>query len=331
MNRFFQSAAVLPLLAFGAAAQDTAQLDAVKKKMAEDTIVRMNVVGAVKGPLVKGMPYSADEITEVDQTLADGTRIHRETKVSVYRDTEGRTRRESPDSVTISDPVAGTTYVINPKTNTVRKLEMSNTMIYRTMKGAPGAAGLAAGASEDGKPTTFSLRTSGDGQANIEINGKQLDPKAVAELIAKAKAEGAAEFKSGEVVVVNPRAGTVLSGDAAMTGPMLQKFAWAGQTKGTAESLGTKSIEGVIAQGTRNVETIETGAIGNDRPIEIVNEHWYSDELGMMVYSKRSDPRTGDETFRVTNIQRGDPPASLFQPPPDARGNANAGSAERKM
>ena len=35
----------------------------------------------------------------------------------------------------------------------------------------------------------------------------------------------------------------------------------------------------------------------------------------MMVYSKRSDPRTGDETFRVTNIRRGDPPAYLFQAP----------------
>jgi len=91
MNRFVQSAAVLPLLAFGAAAQDTPQrLDTLKKKMVEEGMVRMNMVGAVKGPLVKGMPYSADEITESNQVLADGTRIHRETKVAVYRDSEGR-------------------------------------------------------------------------------------------------------------------------------------------------------------------------------------------------------------------------------------------------
>ena len=316
MNRLMQSAAVIPLLAFGAAAQDTAQLDAAKKKMMEESIVRMNMVGAVKGPLVKGKPYSADEITETDQTLADGTRIHRETKVSVYRDSEGRMRRETPDSVTISDPVAGATYVINPKTNTVRKLEMSNTMIYRTMPSGPATA---AGAAE-GAATTFSLRTSGDGQANIEINGQPLDPKAVAELIAKAKAEGGAQVKTGQVVMVRRGQAGVIMG-----APKIQEFSWTG--KGKDEALGKKNFDGVIADGTRNVATIETGAIGNDRPIEIVDEHWYSDELGMTVYTKHSDPRSGDEIFRLTNIQRGDPPAYLFQPPPDAKVNSN----ERKM
>src|SRR5689334_15299305 len=122
-----QSAAVLPLLALGAAAQDTMQLDA--KKRLDEAIVKMNVVGSIKGPLVKGLPYSADEITESTQVLADGTRIHRETKVTVYRDTEGRTRRETPDSITISDPVAGSSYVINPKTNSVRKMQMANNFI----------------------------------------------------------------------------------------------------------------------------------------------------------------------------------------------------------
>ena len=92
------------------------------------------------------------------------------------------------------------------------------------------------------------------------------------------------------------------------------------------EPLGKKSIEGVIAEGNRNVQTIETGAIGNDRPIQIVNEHWYSEELGMMVLSKRTDPRSGDETFRVTNIHRGDPPAYLFQAPAETHPNT-----ERKM
>ena len=42
---------------------------------------------------------------------------------------------------------------------------------------------------------------------------------------------------------------------------------------------------------------------------------WYSDELQMMVSSKRSDPRTGDETFRLTNIRLGEPGAYLFQAP----------------
>jgi hypothetical protein len=310
MNRFMQSAAVVPLLAFGATAQDTAQLTEAKKKL-EESIVRMNMVGAVKGPLVKGMPYSAEEINETNQALADGTKIHRETKVSVYRDSEGRTRRETPDNVTISDPVAGTTYVVNPKTNSVRKLQMSNTMVYRANGGAGGAVTV-----PDGDVTTFSVRTSGDGQANIVVNGKQLDPKAVAELVAKAKAEGRSEMSHFDVLappaMEHVMAGTMTAGTMVAGQPAMVRRLMVG---GKGEPLGKKNIEGVIAEGMRNVETIEQGAIGNDRPIQIVNEHWFSEELGMTVYSKRSDPRTGEETFRVTNIRRGDPPAYLFQAP----------------
>ena len=305
MNRFMQSAALLPLLAIGAAAQDTMQLDA--KKRLDEAIVKMNVVGSIKGPLVKGLPYSADEITESTQVLADGTRIHRETKVTVYRDSEGRTRRETPDSITISDPVAGSSYVINPKTNSVRKMQMASNFIYRKTSDGPVTVA---------EPTTFSVRTSGDGQADIEINGKALDPKAVAELVAKAKAEGSAQTKGGIVMLDGNTTGYAVS---TVPGRRLMLNGAKG------EPLGKKNVEGVIAEGTRNTETIEVGAIGNDRPIQVVNEHWFSEELGMVVYSKRSDPRTGDETFRVTNIHRGDPPAYLFQAPAETQ------TQERKM
>ena len=74
-------------------------------------------------------------------------------------------------------------------------------------------------------------------------------------------------------------------------------------------------IEGVNAEGTRNVSTIDAGTIGNDRPIQITSESWYSDELQMVVMSKHSDPRTGDESFRLTNINRSEPAAYLFQAP----------------
>jgi hypothetical protein len=74
-------------------------------------------------------------------------------------------------------------------------------------------------------------------------------------------------------------------------------------------------MEGVNAEGTRYVSTIEVGAIGNDRPIQISSESWYSTDLQMVIMSKHSDPRTGDESFRVTNISRGEPAAYLFQLP----------------
>src|SRR5689334_453011 len=46
------------------------------------------------GRVVKDAPYSADVITETTQTLPDGNRIHQTNSARVYRDSEGRTRRE---------------------------------------------------------------------------------------------------------------------------------------------------------------------------------------------------------------------------------------------
>jgi len=81
------------------------------------------------------------------------------------------------------------------------------------------------------------------------------------------------------------------------------------------EELGEQNIEGVSAKGTRTITTIPAGAIGNERPIETVYERWYSDELQMVVYSKHSDPRFGEQTYRLTNINRSEPDPSLFQVP----------------
>ena len=90
------------------------------------------------------------------------------------------------------------------------------------------------------------------------------------------------------------------------------------ESKGArVESLGTSDIEGVQAQGTRTTITIPAGAIGNQAPIEMVNERWFSPELGTIVMSRRSDPRFGETTYRVQNIVRAEPAADLFQIPSD--------------
>lgn len=83
------------------------------------------------------------------------------------------------------------------------------------------------------------------------------------------------------------------------------------------ETLGTKDIEGIAAEGTRVTMVIPAGAIGNQAAIEIVSERWYSPELQAVVYSRRSDPRFGETTYRLTNIVRAEPSAELFQVPPD--------------
>jgi hypothetical protein len=86
---------------------------------------------------------------------------------------------------------------------------------------------------------------------------------------------------------------------------------------GKTEQLGTKSFENVEAEGTRTVTTIEAGKIGNEKPIEIVYERWYSKELDLIVYSRHFDPRFGEQIYRLTNISRSEPDRSLFTVPSD--------------
>jgi hypothetical protein len=83
------------------------------------------------------------------------------------------------------------------------------------------------------------------------------------------------------------------------------------------EALGTRQIEGVTATGRRMKSVIPAGQIGNDRPIEITDERWESQELRLLVRSHHHDPRTGDVEYRLTNILRVEPPADLFVVPPD--------------
>jgi hypothetical protein len=80
-------------------------------------------------------------------------------------------------------------------------------------------------------------------------------------------------------------------------------------------SLGTQTIGGVTAEGTRYTRTIPAGQIGNAKPIVIVTERWYSPDLQMVVMTKRSDPRSGDTVFQMTSIARTEPAATLFQVP----------------
>src|SRR5271157_3722654 len=83
------------------------------------------------------------------------------------------------------------------------------------------------------------------------------------------------------------------------------------------ENLGSQTMEGVQVTGVRTTQTIPAGKIGNDRPISIVTEVWTSPELKTIVLSKRNDPRMGEQTFKLTNIQRAEPDPSLFTVPSD--------------
>ena len=83
----------------------------------------------------------------------------------------------------------------------------------------------------------------------------------------------------------------------------------------TVESLGSKIINGVVADGTRTTRVIPAGAQGNDKPITITHESWISSDLKVEVMRVDTDPRMGTTTMQLTNISRDEPAASLFQAP----------------
>lgn len=89
------------------------------------------------------------------------------------------------------------------------------------------------------------------------------------------------------------------------------------QAQASTEDLGSQTMEGVLVHGVRTTHTIPAGQIGNERPISIVSEIWTSPDLKTVVFSKRTDPRMGEQTFRLTNIVRAEPDPSLFTVPPD--------------
>ena len=85
------------------------------------------------------------------------------------------------------------------------------------------------------------------------------------------------------------------------------------------EDLGYQSVNGVTAQGFRTTTTIPAGQIGNDRPIQIVSERWYSPDLQMNVKTTNSDPRFGETTYQLTNILQAAPDPTLFQIPAESK------------
>ena len=78
-----------------------------------------------------------------------------------------------------------------------------------------------------------------------------------------------------------------------------------------------KSIDGVAVEGRKTTTVIPAGQIGNDQPLTIVDEQWRSPDLNVLVMTRHVDPRTGESSYRLANIIRAEPDASLFLVPPD--------------
>lgn len=245
--------------------------------------------------VVKNSPYSAQAVTEHVQTLNDGNRIVHKSTASLFRDSEGRTRREqtlkaigpfatsadTPQTIFINDPVAGTSYTLDSRAKVARKMPP---MRFKIQKRGPEGEG------KPGVPAPG--RHEAPGEFHIEVHPGE-------NVMVERKIEGEAGQK--KVLESGVRVGWVA----------------ARNENARTEPLGKQVIEGVEAEGTRTIVTIPAGEIGNERAIEIVSERWYSQELQTTVMTRHSDPRFGENSYRLTNISRTEPARSLFEVPAD--------------
>src|SRR6266478_941777 len=232
------------------------------------------------GP-VQGAPYSATITNEFIRTFADGNRIVQTNTGTTARDSQGRTRQD-----TVLPPIGNLSaanaphlvFIHDPVAQTSYTLNLTEKTAQK-MPALPPLAGSTAGVAG----ATVSMRV-------VEGNGPPLPPPDAMLTTMAAPAPGV--FFEKHLITSE-------------------------QAEGNSEDLGSQTMEGVIVNGVRTTHTIPAGQIGNDRPITIVTEVWTSPDLKTVVYSKRSDPRMGEQTFRLTNIVRTEPNPSLFTVPAD--------------
>jgi len=233
------------------------------------------------GPVL-GAPYSATTSNESIQTLADGNRLVQTSTGTIARDSQGRTRQETVLPAIGNLSAANAPHLIfihDPVAQTSYTLNLTE----KTAQKMPALPPLPAGVAGVGG-ATVSMRV-------VEGNQVPLPPLDV----------------SSMTIADAPRPGVFLAKRLTASEP----------DQGNTEDLGSDTIEGVLVNGVRMTHTIPAGQIGNDRPITIVTEVWTSPDLKTVVYSKRNDPRMGEQTFRLTNIVRTEPSPSLFTVPAD--------------
>jgi hypothetical protein len=246
---------------------------------------------AVEAKVTTGAPYSAEAVSETAQALADGNRINRKSVTRVYRDSEGRTRREEVDdtgaviSVSIVDPVAHVSYVLSPAARTAYR----DQILLRTPM----------------------MRSGGPGAPADVLSKMEAESRTQGELTRRAGG------RRGDAPAPPPAAPRSPGAPPPPPPPPIPPAEATPNREVVTENLGQQIIEGVNATGTRSTTTLPAGAIGNLQPIKIVVEQWISPDLQVLVMTKHSDPRSGETVYRLQSIVRAEPDRSLFTVPAD--------------
>ncbi|MDQ1924870.1 hypothetical protein [Massilia pseudoviolaceinigra] len=249
------------------------------------------------GKAVKNAPYSAEAVSEQLQRLADGNEISRTSSTMNYRDSAGRTRQEIRDAsgevrtITLYEPAEGVTYILNPRQKSATRVA------------DPSAAARAAAQAR---------------VAQLRADGKLPERRAHAdEVVVKGVERGDGEARKQFQEKVRIQIGDNMAGSRlgpAMAGAF-GDMRWA--AKASTRELGSKDIDGIKADGKLRTYEIPAGEVGNRNAIVVSHESWYAPDLKVTVYSKHTDPRSGERIYRLTNIKREEPAAALFAVPAD--------------
>jgi hypothetical protein len=277
--------------------------------------------------VVKGAPYCADAVQETIQWLPDGSgsvtnRIVRRQTTRLCRDGDGRTRqeveRDGRKRVYLRDPVARQSWVLDPERKTARPLR-------------------GAGAGDDhGEWREYAermrewARSFADQMRSEMRSFPRPGASAPAQPAAPPAPPAPGAMPHPPQPPHPPRPAIVLStaGDAgprvlridAGGEPVPPELRWraaqfAPRGQGVSSPLGGKDFDGVRADGVRTAWTIEAGKIGNEKPIVITRDVWTSPELMLTVHWRDVDPRSGEQTYTLRNLKRGEPDPQLMRVP----------------
>jgi hypothetical protein len=230
---------------------------------------------------VKGAPFCATVTTEHTQSLADGNRIHTTDSSMLCRDSEGRTRREAGLNLLgagATQPTSAPKLItISDPVAGVRYLLDTENKIAQKIPLPPDGGFTAAG-----------------GAAHLPEK----------QVMIYQRTGGPGPGGPGPDVFFNDVRVMKAGGDSGEAAPK-------------SESLGDQTIDGIHVTGTRMTHIIPAGKMGNEKPITVTSERWYSPELKATVSTKHDDPWAGELKTDLKNISTAEPDASLFAVPAD--------------
>ena len=280
--------------------------------------------------LVKGAPYSAEAVSESNQVLMDGNKIQRRAVQRLARDGEGRTRIErlrrdgTVESVMINDVVAGKRFWLLPDKKRVIEQAGSALMPMHAPLPPQTTPGAASGAvAPPAPPAAPEPPAPPSPMAVDDARSWAEDMRQWArDLTARWRDEHRGPDAEGRSVsvdvvrVIEPGGDPGETADAIAAIPPVP-LAASPPGQGVTTVIGSKDFDRVRADGSRTTWTIPAGKIGNEKPIEVTSERWYAPDLLLVVSSRYFDPRRGETTYRLTNLKRAEPDASLFKVPAD--------------